>query len=365
MTPLEQAQKDLPKMFKAPSKEEPFVVINYPSDKNGCGYYRSIIPFSYLMSKCNMDSPFMFGFNFDVSFIQRANWIRFQRQVTEAQKAIFSEFRNLIKKYNFKTKLTYDIDDLVHEIEDCNILAYQYYTETRKKNLIDLFNLSDLVTFSTQFLKDYYEERHGIKHSRVIPNFLPKFLWGQCGKRDKYNKGKNGKLRILWTGSSSHIGKGGDLEFLLPLIEKTTDEFEWVFLGTCPAQLLGKVEFHDWEEFFMYPQHLDAVDADVGIVPVKDHIFNYAKSDLKLLEYSAVGLPSLCSSIGGGIGPYDLVKDALVVENHLDAWYGALKQLHKDQDMRKKYLEIGRNELNKRWLENPENYGLYTKLYKS
>jgi glycosyltransferase involved in cell wall biosynthesis len=356
--------ENVPKMFRPPNKGHPTLVINYPSDKNGCGYYRSIVPFSYLMSSQNFDSPFMFGFNFDVSFIQRANWIRFQRQVTEAQKAIFTEYKNLIKKYNFQTKLTYDIDDLVHEIEDCNILAYQYYTQTRKDNLIELFKLSDMVTFSTQFLKDYYEERHGIKHSHVIPNFLPKFLWGNCGKRDKYNKSKSGKLRILWTGSASHIARGGDMEFLLPVIEKTLNEFEWVFLGTCPPSLLGRVEFHDWEEFYTYPAHLDAVDADVGIVPVKDHIFNYAKSDLKLLEYSAVGLPSICSSIGNGMGPYDLVKDSFVIENKADLWYQALKNFEKDQDLRKKYLEVGRNELNRRWLENPENISLYTKLYK-
>jgi hypothetical protein len=356
--------RELPKMFQAPDKRPATLVINYPSDKNGCGYYRSIIPFGYLMVRDNFDSPFLYGFNYDLTFIERANWIRFQRQVTEPQKAIFSEYKNLIQKNNFKTKLTFDIDDLVHEIEECNIMAYQYYTDIRKKNLIDLFKLSDMVSFSTQFLKDYYEERHGIKNSHVVPNFLPKFLWGNCGKRDKYNKGKDGKLRILWTGSSSHIGKGGDLEFLVPLIEKTISEFEWVFVGTCPMNLLGKVEFHDWADFYSYPQHLDAINADIGIIPVKDHIFNFGKSDLKLLEYSAIGLPSLCSSIGSGIGPYDLVKDAMVVENKIDDWYSALKKLQNDKDLRQKILEIGQTELNKRWLENKENWGLYSKLYK-
>jgi glycosyltransferase involved in cell wall biosynthesis len=359
-------QKELPKMFRPPTNGENTVVLNYPSDKNGCGYYRSIIPFGYLTSKGNFDSPFLFGFNFDLGFIQRANWIRFQRQVTDAQKTIVNEYRNIIKKYNFQTKIAYDIDDLVHEIEECNILAYQYYTQSRKDNLIELFKASDLVTFSTQFLKDYYEERHGITNSHVVPNFLPKFLWGNCGKRqDKYNRGKNGKLKILWTGSSSHIGKGGDLEFLVPLIEKTLNEFEWVFLGTCPIQLLGKVEFIDWEDFYAYPQALDAVNADIGIVPVKDHIFNLGKSDLKLLEYTAIGLPSVCSSIGGGMGPYDLVKGIYTVENKVDAWYQALKELQNDEGLRKKYLESAQEELNKRWLENKENTDLYLNLYRS
>jgi hypothetical protein len=357
----DQAKTDLQKLFKA-QKPPHTCVLNFPSDTAGCGFYRTFIPFSYLISKSNFVSPFLFGFNFDITYISNMDWLRFQRQTTHRQKSYIYEYKKLITKNNFKTRITFDLDDLVHEIEPCNIEAYRYYTQTRKNNLIDLFNMSDVVTFSTQFLKDYYEEKHNVKNSVVIPNFLPKHLWYGCGKRNKFNASK--KMRIFWSGSSSHISRGGDMEFLLPLIYKTINEFEWVFMGTMPPELLGKVEFHEWEDFYDYPQKMDEINADVGIIPIKDHIFNYAKSDLKLLEFTAMGLPCLCSSIGKGIGPYDLINGVVTVENRVEEWYQALKKFEKDLNFKNNSLEAGRSELNKRWMENPENYGLYEKTFK-
>jgi hypothetical protein len=271
----DQAKTDLQKLFKA-QKPPHTCVLNFPSDTAGCGFYRTFIPFSYLISKSNFVSPFLFGFNFDITYISNMDWLRFQRQTTHRQKSYIYEYKKLITKNNFKTRITFDLDDLVHEIEPCNIEAYRYYTQTRKNNLIDLFNMSDVVTFSTQFLKDYYEEKHNVKNSVVIPNFLPKHLWYGCGKRNKFNASK--KMRIFWSGSSSHISRGGDMEFLLPLIYKTINEFEWVFMGTMPPELLGKVEFHEWADFYDYPQKMDEINADVGIIPIKDHIFNFTES---------------------------------------------------------------------------------------
>lgn len=354
---MSQTNKNVPKMFKGRQKEPSRTIISFPSDRAGCGFYRTIIPFNYLVSEKEYDCPFLYNFNFDINFLARADWLRFQRNSTASHKAIIAEYRRMLAKATSKCKIAYELDDLLHEVEPYNILAYQYYTEARKKNAIELMKMSDMVTFSTQFLQDYYEDRHGITNSTVIPNYLPRYLWGHCGKRDKYRKSKEGKLRILWSGSASHIAKGGDFDFLIPLIEKTIDEFEWVFLGVCPPTLLGKVEFADWQDFYAFPNALDAIDADVFIAPIKDTIFNYGKSDLKLLEASAIGLPCLCSATKDGIGPYDLVPNALTVENKVDSWYDVLKQLEKDETMWQAALDAGRAELANRWLEDN------TKLY--
>ena len=348
-------------MFKGKSQKIARTVVSFPSDRAGCGFYRTIIPFNYLISDQDFDAPFLYQFNFDVPFLARADWLRFQRNSTASHRAIIMEYKKMLTKMGAKTKLCYELDDLLHEVEPHNILAYQYYTESRKNNTIELMKLSDQVTFSTQFLQDYYSDRFGIDNSVVIPNFLPKYLWGHCGKRDKYNKSKEGKLRILWSGSSSHIARGGDFEFLVPLIEKTHKEFEWVFLGTAPPHLLDKVEFHDWAGFYQFPDALDSIDADVFIAPIKDSIFNYGKSDLKLLEASAIGLPCLCSATADGIGPYDLVPDSLCVENKADYWYDMLKQLHADEALRQRVLEAGQRELNNRWLE--DNVNVYTDAF--
>lgn len=336
-------------------------VINYPSDKNGCGFYRTFIPYGYLSSKYNYNVTNLMEFVFDLNFVARANSIRFQRQVTDAQKKVVIEYKKVIQRVGSKTKLLYEIDDVVHEIMPSNIVAYQFYTETKKNNMIQIMRLVDKVTFSTQFLKDYYKDKFGIENSVVVPNFLPKFLWGDKGKRDKYNKGK--KPRILWAGSASHVGKGGDLEFILPLIKKTKDEFEWVFFGVMPPELTGQFEFVNWADFYSYPAALDAVNADLAIAPIADNSFNYGKSDLKMLEYTALGLPGVYSSIGEGIGPYDLVDGITTVKNNVDDWYQAIKKLATDETARQSAMGAATVELNKRWLENENNIKLYLDIH--
>jgi hypothetical protein len=167
----------------------------------------------------------------------------------------------------------------------------------------------------------------------------------------------------FWAGSSSHVGKGGDLEFLVPLIKKTANEFEWVFFGTKPPGLVDLVEFHEWKDFYEYAQAMDNIDADIALAPIADTEFNYAKSDLKLLEMSALGLPTICSAVGNKQGPYDLVPGACTVRNNVDDWYAAIKAME-DPATRMTYLEAGQAELNRRWLEDPKNTQIYLDIYK-
>jgi hypothetical protein len=108
---------------------------------------------------------------------------------------------------------------------------------------------------------------------------------------------------------------------------------------------------------------MDDVDADIAIAPIADSEFNYAKSDLKLLEMSAIGLPTICSAIGNKQGPYDLVPNATTVRNTTDEWYQAIKSME-DPATRFQCLEAGQAELQRRWLEDPKNHQLYLDVYK-
>lgn len=346
------------------SNPESKSIILYPSDKNGCGFYRTFVPFRYLSVKYpEYHISEFYAYHFDLNYVRRAAHIRFQRQVTKKQLQLIQQYSFQIKKCGASAKLVYELDDLVHGIMPNNILAYQFYTPSRKNNLIDIFRMVDTVTFSTQFLKNFYEDKFGIKNSVVIPNYLPKYLWGPCGQRDKRNKDKRGRPRVLWAGSASHLGKGGDLEFLMPLIKRTLNDIQWVFFGVQPSELKGMVEFHDWANVYDYAQALDKIDADIALAPIADNEFNLGKSDLKILEYSALGIPVIASTIGSKAGPYDLIDGIKTLENNPDLWYNAIMEVFKDQNLQNKLIAAGRAELNKRWLEDENNIGLYRKVY--
>jgi hypothetical protein len=341
-------------------------ILCFPSDKNGCGFYRTIVPLGYCSAVMeNWNINLVFQFVFDLNLINTSNKIRFQRQCTDKQKRCIIEYRRCIDSIKSKCELVYELDDIVHGIEPHNIMAYQFYTKTRRQNVIDIMKMMNLVTFSTKFLKHFYEKEFNITNSVVVPNFVPKFLWNPDFSVDK--KPYKSKPVILWAGSASHVGPGGDLEFLLPLIEKTVDEFEWLFVGCCPPKLdhlknNGKISFMNWTNFYEYPRMMQSIKADLAIAPIRDSLFNYAKSDLKYLEYAAMNIPSICSSIGNGIGPYDQAK-AYTVNNTIDDWYNAIKDLLGNEE---KYYEVINKQhdyVSTRWLENPENIELYKKVY--
>lgn len=342
-------------------------ILCFPSDKNGCGFYRTMVPMEYMSAKHSWNVSFLYQFAFDLNLIRGSHFIRFQRQCTENQKVCLQEYRRCIDGTRSQSKLVYELDDIVHGIEPQNVAAYQFYTKSRRDNVLSIMRMSNIVTFSTKFLKHFYEREFGINNSHVIPNFLPKFLWNPDFTVDKRPNKK--KPVILWAGSASHVGPGGDMEFLLPMIEATLDEFEWLFVGCLPPKLEkykknGKITFLNWKSFWDYPSMMQSIKADIALSPIKDGLFNYAKSDLKYLEYSAMNIPSICSTIGNGIGPYDQTNCPNLVENDPDSWYGKIKELINDQDKYFETINLQHDYVNKRWLENDENVAIYNDVYK-
>lgn len=348
------------------TKKSKTQIVSFPSDKNGCGFYRTYTPLNYGMAARDWSVLFLYQFVFDINLINTASHIRFQRQCTENQLSCIIEYKKCIENLFYKDKskkpkIIYELDDLAHEIEPCNVNAYVFYTKSRKDNVVKIMQMSDTVTVSTDFLKHYYETKFNLQNIKVVKNYLPKYAWNPDFSEDKRPiERDNNKPVIIWAGSASHIGKGGDLEFLLPMIKKTLNEFDWMFIGVVPEDLKGKVKFVPWANFLEYPSMMQNIKADLAIAPIKDTIFNYAKSDLKYLEYSAMNIPSILSSVGNGIGPYDQTNGHLV-DNDPDDWYMAIKEILSNEDKYNKILEDQQAFVNTRWLEN--NFEIYESIY--
>lgn len=177
----------------------------------------------------------------------------------------------------------------------------------------------DRLVVSTPFLAEAF--RHFIDDIRVVPNRIERATW--LSLRSKRRVGP--RPRIGWAGGTGHQG---DLELLKPVIEATRGEADWIFFGMCPEEIRPLLaEYHELADFNDYPRKLAALNLDIAVAPLEDIPFNHGKSNLRLIEYGALGLPVLCSDVT----PYRDTP-ALRLPNEPQRWIAALRERLHDLD---------------------------------
>ncbi len=270
-----------------------------------------------------------------------------QAAVDDRQLRALDEF----KQFNSGVKRIFTLDDLVTQIPQKSSF-YRHSYRDAKPRLRKALSLCDRAIVSTEPLAELC--RPMIEDVKVVPNRLEAAIWG--GLTSQRGSGK--KPRVGWAGAQQHAG---DLAWIQDVVKETANEVEWVFLGMCPDEIRSYVhEFHDFVlSFYDYPAKLASLNLDLAIAPLEIHAFNEAKSNLRLLEYGAMGWPVICTDIypyqtnaapvcrlpnnvGAWVNAireriYDLqsayregdrlkawVEQNYILENHLDDWFGAL-----------------------------------------
>lgn len=205
----------------------------------------------------------------------------------------------------------YTLDDLITDLPETNLFRKNIPANSRSCLKYALERCDRLVV-STDFLAETY--RRFISDIRVVPNALEQRIWSGLTSAKRTSK----KPRIGWAGGSTHHG---DLSLLKEVIAQTRDEAEWVFFGMCPAELRPLIaEFHPLGPFNEYPARLAALNLDIAVAPLAQHPFNQGKSNLRLLEYGILGIPTVCTNID----PYR-DSPACQVSNDTRQWVEALR----------------------------------------
>jgi hypothetical protein len=269
-------------------------VHSFLGDVQGCGTIRVIYPYLLLnhfrYKKIHFASSYSSYFIRDVDFYKRFLYVQFQRAATKDHLNLFKVFHNKIRTQT-NTPLIYEIDDLLIGIPEWNY-AHDYYKQC-EPYIKEMLSMVDGIITSTERLSEVYSEFN--KNITVIPNHLPKFIWGDIYPKH-YNEPREKKPRILWAGSQNHFSqphlyekgvKGGDFgSKMLDFIRKTTDKYQWIFSGGFPIELEGvknKIETHKWVDVFNYPRHLKDLDADICVAPLIPCLFNDSKSNINML----------------------------------------------------------------------------------
>ena len=181
--------------------------------------------------------------------------------------------------------------------------------------------------FSTAELAHAYR---GIgPNAHVRANMLDPRLWRDWRKpRPLPFVGES--VRMLYMGTHTH---GADFDMIRPALARLAEDrpgsFELTVIGVSPD-----IEPAPWMTrlsppagAIAYPRFVhwlrDQGPFDLGLAPLVDNAFNRAKSDIKLLDYAALGLAALASD-----GPAYIADPALPATRVADdSWYEALAHI--------------------------------------
>jgi len=306
-------------------------VLVVPSDRFGVGKFRSIEPHIFLQNKFSEDFHVEIDLNpplDDLNFFKKFQIVVYHRSITTD----FEKSFELVEKLKSLGIVTVcDMDDYWNPTKDHPIYDVIMYNKINEK-IVQSIKQSDWVTTTTPLFAD--EIRKINKNVFVLPNAInpdePQF---------KETTPESDKLRVGWLGGSSHLS---DLQLLDSSIAKLSTNHKDLQFVLCGFDTRGtiteinaqtgehkkrpiKPEETVWaryEEIFTqkykyvspefqkvltkytqedYPQFIDEsyrrvwtlpvtsyaknyAKMDVSLAPIKNHMFNRMKSQLKVIE---------------------------------------------------------------------------------
>lgn len=201
-----------------------------------------------------------------------------------------------------KQKIVVDIDDFFEGLPSTN-LAHQNtdpdkYPDNNREHYFKIIESADALITSTQFLYDFYTKEKGYKNVFLVRNGIDIERWHKRKDHSRY-------LPTLgWVGATPW--RSEDLEKMTPFFGEFMKKNSLPFhhsghiagMGFDASDLLGldpqtKFTHETRKVISKYPQLFKKID--IGIVPLSDIPFNYAKSTIKGLEYTAAGVPFISS----------------------------------------------------------------------
>jgi len=333
--------------------------LNYYADYGGCGLWRMVWPEMLINGYQKGIINGLTTMNLDPRFYSTYKAIRLQRQATPVQLEFVKFLKNVATEHGFK--VIYEIDDIIFkdDIPDFNRCKVAFEDDKILQSATDMMQLSDEVSVTCKYMKDYYREKTGNNRITVIPNYAPRFWADRFYSEDKlsrnYDKFRK-KPRIGYCGSGTHFDVANktnqldDFTHVINFIIKTRKDFQWVFMGGFPLPLKpfidsGEIEFAQWAHIYDYPKAIADLNINANFAPLMDCHFNRAKSNIKYLEAATQGIPGVYQDmVTYEVAPLRFKTGDELVDQ--------LKSLLKDKDHYMKQCRKARAYADTMWLED-------------
>lgn len=333
--------------------------INYYADYAGCGWWRMIAPEMLLNINNKAVISGLTTMVLDPRFYAGIKAVRLQRQATPVQLEFLKFLKMGAKHHNFK--IIYEIDDIIvkDDIPDYNRCKVAFESDEIMKSCIEMMGMSDEISVTCQYMKEYYMDKTGNKNITVIPNY-PARMWmdnhydpKKIQKNYQVNKKKP---RVAYIGSGTHIdvmnktNQKDDFAHVVDAIISSRKDIQWVFIGCFPLACKpfidrGEMEFVQWFPLLDLAKAYSTTNIQAVFAPLQDNTFNRAKSNIKYLEAATCGIPGIFQ---------DMItyKDAPLRFKTGPELIDQLKALTRDENTYMKYSAKARAYADTMWLDD-------------
>ena len=262
-----------------------------------------------------------------------------------AKQEVASKILHLVQTRN--CKLIYEIDDNLFDTVDTSSSPT---LQEQLQAMTILCRGAHIVTTSTPTLAQKLKSFN--KNVVVLPNVLSDNLWKLNETKEPISASLKTPVRLLYMGTRTHFE---DFKIIEPALERLKEErgdkLEIYFLGICHPRKAPK-----WIDYLkpplgvdLYPHFVNWLLSnnvwDIGLAPLADNSLNRSKSYLKFLDYTGLGIPSICS-VSKAFSPIIRHKiNGLLVENRVNEWYEAIKTLLDNPQLRASLAQAAFDEL--------------------
>gem|GEM_PF-328593 len=296
-------------------------ILGVPADTLGCGEYRILAPLNALDDAAVAQCGFLAPQEGRARMPSVTELARLEPDTLLLQAALDDVHLGALRDYRRFNQVfrVFDMEDLKTNVPEKNSRRRLLFRNVKARTR-EALSLCDRLIVTTEPLADEY--RKLVDDIRVVPIYLSRKRWGSL----KPARNEGPRPRVGWAGGQQHEG---DLELLVPVVEATAREVDWVFMGMCPDALRPYArEVHGMVPFSEYPEKLASLALDVAVAPLEIHPFNVAKSNLRILEYGILGWPVVCTDIE----PYRGAPVARV-PNDPARWIEAIRERVHDLDV--------------------------------
>lgn len=304
-------------------------VFGWLADRTGCGTIRVMQPLDTLTTETGISTLYSEKIQ-TKGFMPKV--IVGQRVCKNGPSALWQH----IAGNEQRPKLVFEVDDDLWNIDASNELAFSWFINgvDRKTgdradvqgNLAANIAAADRVTVTTQALADIVSQWND--DVVIVPNRMPAWVLD-------WERPQRDRVTVGWMGSSTHSMDWAEADNQVKKFMLRNPDMQFHLIGGSygekfklnPGQLVETGWIDGVEKTWK------AIDFDIALAPLRPHVFNRSKSNLKALEAAALGIPIIASDCG----PYpEFVEHGktgfLVKRDH--EWSQYLHILAEDADLR-------------------------------